>query len=329
MADFDCIPENIVKLRPTTPASNIGGRAVVPAKGEFNFSALARRHGVHRRTIKRWLDDGWRPDQAVVKVEPQILPPAPPAQGDAHPARTPAHQGESYVAAVVLALAATALGGIQLAIDAQYAGSFGRTPIETALQGMQGVAIGVVAMILPCVASVLRRTGQIGLSRGSWAIWSGFLVLTILAGMGFSAGGLSDAIAGRAGAIEQAVRVKEQRAQGIATAQRAADTGTEARKAECAPIRGPRCREREADERTALAALNAAIAMPLPPTVSISASDPGAEAAAANVSWVSFGLLKATAADIERTWITGRAVMPAFAGLLLSMAIMVWPRRRW
>ena len=35
------------------------------------------------------------------------------------------------------------------------------------------------------------------------------------------------------------------------------------------------------------------------------------------------------AADIERTWITGRAVMPAFAGLLLSMAIMVWPRRRW
>jgi hypothetical protein len=194
---------------------------------------------------------------------------------------------------------------------------------------MQGVAIGVVAMILPCVASVLRRTGQIGLSCGAWAIWSGFLVLTILAGMGFSAGGMSDAIAGRAGAIEQAVRAKEQRAQAIATAQRAADTATEARKAECAPIRGPRCRDREADERTALAALNAAIAIPLPPTVSISAADPGAEVAAANVSWASFGLLKATAADIERTWITGRAVMPAFAGLLLSMAIMVWPYRRW
>ncbi len=63
--------------------------------------------------------------------------------------------------------------------------------------------------------------------------------------------------------------------------------------------------------------------------MSISAADPGAEAAAANVSWASFGLLKATAADIERTWITGRAVMPAFAGLLLSMAVMTWPRRRW
>jgi len=80
---------------------------------------------------------------------------------------------------------------------------------------------------------------------------------------------------------------------------------TEARKAERAPIRGPRCRAREPDEGAVLAALNAAIAIPLPPTISISAGDPGAEAAAANVSWASFGLLKATAADIERTWITG------------------------
>jgi hypothetical protein len=145
--------------------------------------------------------------------------------------------------------------------------------------------------------------------------------------MGFSAGGLSDAIAGRAGAIEQAVRVKEQRAHVIATAQRAADTAAEARKAECAPMRVPRCRDREADERMALAALNAASAIPLPAAVSISAADPGADAAAANVSWASFGLLKATAADIERTWITGRAIMPALAGLLLSMAVMTWLRR--
>jgi len=43
-------------------------------------------------------------------------------------------------------------------------------------------------------------------------------------------------------------------------------------------IRGPRCRDSEADEQTALAALNAPVAIPLPPTVSISASDPDAEA---------------------------------------------------
>jgi hypothetical protein len=39
-------------------------------------------------------------------------------------------------------------------------------------------------------------------------------------------------------------------------------------------------------------------------------------------------LLKASAADIERTWITGRAIMPAPATRLLSMAVMTWPRRR-
>src|SRR4029077_10650483 len=136
MADFNNIPQNVVELG---PATNAGGGALVQAKGGFNISALARQHGVHRRTIKRWLDDGWRPDQVAVKVDPQILPPASPAQGDAHPAHIPAHHGGSYVAAGVLALAAVALGGIQLAIDAQYAGSFGRTPIETAFQGMQGV----------------------------------------------------------------------------------------------------------------------------------------------------------------------------------------------
>ncbi len=321
MADIDT--SKITPLRPFTDEEAL---AWLRERGKLTIAGaqLARQWGWGERKAQRKLDD-WKSDglikrsgkqitalgtsvlpkpdmsvlaksdtksdaQAVALIEPQILPPANP---HAHPARTPAHDGGCYVAAGVLALAAVALGGIQLAIDAQYAGSFGRTPIETALQGMQGVAIGLVAMILPCVASVLRRTGQIGLSSGAWAVWSGFLGLTILAGMGFSAGGMSDAIASRAGAIEQAVRVKEQRAQGIATAQRAAETATEARKAECAPMRGPRCRDREADERTALAALNAAIAVPLP------------------------------------TWITGRAVMPAFAGLLLSMAIMVWPRQRW
>jgi hypothetical protein len=112
-----------------------------------------------------------------------------------------------------------------------------------------------------------------------------------------------------------------------ALAQRAADTATEARKAECAP-RGARCRDREADERAALAALNAAIAAPLPLAPAIASADPGGDAAAANLTWLTRGYLRATAADIERAWIAGRAIMPALAGLLLSMAVMTWPRRR-
>ncbi len=233
----------------------------------------------------------------------------------------------SYVTASILVLSALALGGIQLAIDAQYAGGFGRTPIETTLQAVQGVAIGLAALILPSVAAVLRRAGHRSWCHLAWIVWPGFLVLTILAGMGFSAGGLSDMLAGRSGAIEQAVLAKDQHAQSIVIAQRAAETATEARKAECAP-RGPRCRDREVDERAALAALNAAIAAPILLAPAIASADSGGEAVAANLNWLSGGIVHATAADIERVWIAGRAIMPALAGLLFSMAVMTWPRRR-
>ena len=316
MADHDITRKNIVKLRPAT-SENV----VVPVRPQINISALARQHGLSRQTIRRRLATGWQPPRApqVEIIESN--------QGVATLATPHGRVRGSYVAAAVLALAAVTLGGIQLAIDAQYAGGFGRTPVETWLQAMQGVGIGIAAMILPCVAAVLRRTGQVGWSRGAWAIWPGFLVLTIIAGAGFSAGGMSDAIAQRGGAIEQAASAKDQRTQAIAIAQRAVDTAAEARKAECA-MRGPHCRNREADEKTALAMLNAAIAVPLPPAVTISAADPGGETAAANIAWASFGYIKATAADVQRTWIAGRVVMPAFAGLMLSMAVMVWPRQR-
>src|SRR5262249_29142716 len=138
---------------------------------------------------------------------------------------------------------------------------------------------------------------------------------------------LSDMLAGRAASIEQAQNAREQRVQAIAMAQRAANTATEARKAECAP-RGPRCRDREADERSALAALNITIAAPLPHAPSIASADPGGDAAAANLTWLFGGIVHATAADIERAWIAGRAIMPALAGLLLSMAVITWPRRQ-
>jgi hypothetical protein len=49
MADFDNIPQNVVKLR---PATNAGVGALVQAKGEFNISALARQHGGGRRYTK-------------------------------------------------------------------------------------------------------------------------------------------------------------------------------------------------------------------------------------------------------------------------------------
>src|SRR6266853_763710 len=54
---------------------------------EWNLSELARQHGKHRKTIKRWIDNGWRPDQhGDIKPEPEIMPPARDQQDDARPA---------------------------------------------------------------------------------------------------------------------------------------------------------------------------------------------------------------------------------------------------
>src|SRR5262249_54862129 len=158
------------------------------------------------------LASGWQPSD---RPQIEILPRNQNVATNGHPVAT--HHG-SYVTASILALSALALGGIQLAIDAQYAGAFSRTPVEAMLQATQGIAIGLAAMMLPSVAAVLRRTGQAGWSRIAWAIWPGFLVLSVLAAMGFSAGGLSDTLAGRAASIEQAQSAREQRTQAIATA---------------------------------------------------------------------------------------------------------------
>lgn len=54
--------------------------------------------------------------------------------------------------------------------------------------------------------------------------------------------------------------------------------------------------------------------------------DPDEECAPVHGADRAFGELPAD--DIERAWIAGRAVMPALAGLMLSMALIVWPRRR-
>jgi hypothetical protein len=211
MAAQDNTRQNIVKL----PIA-AGGKSLTPVK--VNISALARQHGVSRQTMRRRLANGWQPSD---RPQIEILPPNQNVATDGHPLATAGQRQGSYVAATVIALAALALGGIQLAIDGQYAGGFGRTPVETALQATQGVAIGLAAMMLPSVAAVLRRTGQAAWSRIAWAIWPGFLALSLLAAMGFSAGGLSDRLASRAGAIEQAVLAKDQRAHSITIAQRA------------------------------------------------------------------------------------------------------------
>jgi hypothetical protein len=94
----------------------------------------------------------------------------------------------------------------------------------------------------------------------------------------------------------------------------AANAARKAREAEC-EIRGPRCRERETDERTALAALTAAIAVPISPVATIAEADPQVTAALRLVRWTG---LKLTSDDVTNLRLALMAILPNIAGLVLA-----------
>ena len=133
---------------------------------EWNLSELARQHGKHRKTIKRWIDNGWRPDQhgdiksepeimppardqqddarpahqAIIKAEPEMLPPAPPAQEDARHA----HQD------VIRAEPEIILPGAPLAhLDAQISAHPLRTPAHPRVRhGWRAAGRGIVGLVI-------------------------------------------------------------------------------------------------------------------------------------------------------------------------------------
>jgi hypothetical protein len=112
--------------------------------------------------------------------------------------------------------------------------------------------------------------------------------------------------------------VADRRAAGITTAERAAKAAARAREAECA-VRGPRCRDRETDERLALAALANAIAAPVPAATTIAADpDPQVSVALRLAKWLG---LELTAEGVVNLRLGLMALLPNVSGLVLAFAL--------
>jgi hypothetical protein len=211
-----------------------------------------------------------------------------------------------------------------LATNAQFAASLGQTPVASSLLAALGLAIDALALILPCTATVLWRSRHRLASVSAWGVWTGAVVVTLIAAAGFAAGNIGDSVTARGAKIAERAELnarietlKARHAEAVQAAERA-------RAAECVKV-GPVCRQREtalagvlADPETDLKAAMTALAV-LPPVV---AGDPAGEMIAA---W-SDGAVSATA--VHRIRIAGLTVMPATAGLLLSFAWLAWPARR-
>jgi len=220
------------------------------------------------------------------------------------------------IGAAILAIAALAIAGLALAINAQYGASIGETTLTSWTFMGLAVAVDLLAVTLAPAAVGLWRTKQRALAIATWATWGVAVFLATLATLGFFQKNLADTAATRAATVTMAVATHDQRSEVIAAAKLAVSVAKASREAECA-TRGPRCLQREADERTAVNALAAAVASPLVSPAKISDPDPQIAAATRLAAWLG---LRVGDDDFANTRLALRSLILNSGGLVLAIA---------
>lgn len=219
--------------------------------------------------------------------------------------------------AVFLVAIAVAIATLALFVNGQTGWHFGTTPFAAVTFAGLSLAADLLAVVLPTTAAALWCGRHRLLATAAWAVWTVAAGMATLASLGFAELHIGDTAAGRQSVITASASLATQRQERIEAARLAATLATKAREAECAK-RGPLCRDRESDERAALAGLNSAVAAPVPAVAPIAGSDPQVTAALRLTTWAGFRL---TGDDIVNLRLALMALLPNLAGLLLAFAI--------
>jgi hypothetical protein len=291
-------------------------KATAPAK---SISALARELNLPRSTVRSRLAKGWRPPAAGVqraeeqsKISSPASPlPSPSLANPRQPFGTP-----RLVGAAILAMAALGIAGLALAINAQYGASIGETTLTSWTFMGLAIAVDLLALTLAPAAVGLWRSTQRGLAIATWATWGITVFLATLATLGFFQKNLAETAATRAASITMTAATQDQRLEVIAAAKLAVSVAKASREAECGS-RGPRCIQREADERTAVNALAAAVASPLVSPAKISEPDPQIAAASRLAAWLG---LRLSFDDFANTRLVLWSLILNSGGLVLAIA---------
>jgi hypothetical protein len=289
----------------------LGGTPALRSNGtSINVSALAREHGVSRATIRRRLERGWTP---ASRPPPSIeTPPSAPVPGQSAAKERPV--ATTMWPGVVTVLVAIGIAFLAIIINGQADWRLGGTPLASVTFAGMAVAADLLAITLPTAAVSLWHVKRPGVAGLAWLTWTLAATLTTLSSVGYVELHTSDTAVGGRAVVVTSAAVTDQRAAGVATAQLAASAARKAREAEC-EIRGPRCRERETDERAALTGLAAAIAVPIPAAATIADADPQITAALRLVRWAG---LKLTTDDVVNLRLALMAILPNIAGLVLA-----------
>src|SRR5262249_4389214 len=261
------------------------------------------------------------------------------------------------LAAPLLAAAALALGGVGLVLNARFAASFGQSHDAAWLLASIGVAIDLIAILLPVAACQLWRQHYFVSALGAWAVWLIAITMTLLATSGFAATQIGDAVSGRTKIADEAValtqtltRLRAERARiGETRAVETIDAELQSAQPAAGPVwritsgctdvtrpesaklceaiqrlrqaRGDALR-REARDREGRAAEQRLAALP-----AVAGGDPGAAMMTELVAWISVGSLQLVPRDIERARVLGLMILPSLAGVLLGFATLMRAER--
>jgi hypothetical protein len=223
----------------------------------------------------------------------------------------------------LIILVAVGVAGLALVINAQTGYHLGTTPIAAATFMCLAVGVDLLAIFLPAAASRLWNQQHRFLAVGAWGVWAAATSLAVLATLGFVERNVSDTAAGRRAIVTTASAATDQRSAAIEAARVAADAARKAREGECGK-RGPLCRDREADERTANVALTAAIAAPVQGAAPIADADPQVTASLRLAKWAQ---LPVGADDVSNLRLVLMIAIPNLAGLVLAFGLALGRRR--
>ena len=264
----------------------------------------------------------------------------------------------SMLTSIVLFSTAVGLTGVGLVMNARFASSFGQTVEAAVLLATIGLAVDLLAVILPTVGVQLLQRRAFLAAGAAWTIWVAALGMTLLAATGFASTNIGDAVAGRAKVASEssaltdrigrlrservaisetrsiaAIEVELQRAQPEAQSVWRATNGCR----DVTRITSGRACEKVLELREALATAERRDGLDvdlrtaeskLATLPAIALADPQATTAAEVLAWLSAGAFKPAPGDISRLRALGLALTPSMAGLLAMMAISLTQTRR-
>jgi hypothetical protein len=333
-------------MRRTAP----GGRSVITTLHE----------GVHLPDSGSSTSPTLVPRTAVAAIS---SPSVHPARGNEQDGRAPSRVAPTNspravirsLASIAFAALATAIAWFGIRINAWYGGTLGKTAEASSLIAGLSVCADLLALALPATARITWVDGHRVVAGIAWALWAVTIVMTLMATIGFAALNVTDTASARSRiAAESAaltarierlqferahvtemrsvgtIEAELQRVQpGAASVWRATSgcrdvTLPESGQA-CAAVLALREALGTAQRRDVLDADLDRTEAQLARLPAVTAADPQSETAARLVNWATFGVISIAANDVNLVRVTSMILMPQTAGLVLLLAMTLWP----